>query len=94
MVLDPSVGRAVHAVEHLDEGTHAHLEPRFLEHLARQSGFERLAELDRATRKTPFPFQGRMPTLDEKHAAAVNDHCPDTDDGLRRKLPQIRFPSP
>jgi hypothetical protein len=35
-----------------------------------------------------------MPALHEKHAVAINDHCADADDGLRRKLPHIRFPSP
>jgi hypothetical protein len=28
-----------------------------------------------------------MPALDEKDAAAINDHRADTDDRLRRKLP-------
>ena len=89
MIFDPSVGRPVHAVEHLDEGTHAHLESRLLEHFARQSGLERLTELDRATRQTPLPFQWRMSALDEEHAAPVNDHCADANDGLRGKLPQM-----
>jgi hypothetical protein len=88
MIFDASVGRAIHAVEHLDDLTNAHLEPRFLEHLARQCGLERLAELDRATRQTPFTLQGRVPALDQKHAVVINDDCTDTDDGLRRKLPQ------
>jgi hypothetical protein len=29
-----------------------------------------------------------MPALDQKDAVGINDHCTDTDDGLRRKLPQ------
>jgi hypothetical protein len=29
-----------------------------------------------------------VPALDQKHAVVINDDCTDTDDGLRRKLPQ------
>ena len=93
MILGAPGGIAPDAVEHFNDGTHDDVERRLLAYLARERGFERLAELDDAARQAPFTLERFLPALHEQDAIAVEDDGADGDDRPVGVLPQS-FRSP
>src|SRR5689334_6902290 len=65
------------SIEHLDHGPDLHLESGLFEHLARDTGLERLADFNRPARDAPLPRQRFVPALHEHDAALVHDHRTD-----------------
>jgi hypothetical protein len=89
VILDTSVGSAVHAIEDFHDRPDHDIETRLLDDLARQRGFERFAQLHGATWKTPLAFERLVRAPHEEHAGAVENDRPDAHDRARRIMSGI-----
>jgi hypothetical protein len=75
VVLHTPFGVVHDAVEHFDDGTDFHVEPRLLVHLSDDAALERLADVHGASRQAPLARQRLEAPLDEQHPrVAVHDH--------------------
>ncbi len=89
MIFGAAGGIATDAVEDVDDRSDDDVERRFLADFARQRSLEALADLHGAARQAPVAFQRLLPSLDQQHAIAVEDHGADGDDRPVRVVPQI-----
>jgi len=77
------------AIQHLDNRSDRDVEPGFLQHLARDSLLQTLAEFHSAPRQTPFPLKRWMSTLHQHDPIAVDNDRTHTHDRPFRKGPHL-----
>jgi hypothetical protein len=92
MELDATIRGVVDPLEHLDHRSDVDAERRFFEDLTPQSRFERLAQLDDASRQAPLALERFVRPLHQQHPIVVQDDGADAHDWPGRINPRHDTP--